>query len=341
MFGSYGDAPVDEIALAERVEPHVRALRGAVPDVAVLRAVTDEHGLDFATMLYYRAVHESPEHGEFVRRLDARPAAPVPRPVDTTLLVVPAMFHRERPDLGGDGRLVTAVARACGYRVEVVPTESRGSLSTNAAIIRRAIREHPAPSLWLFSLSKGGGEVRVALQEDRSREALGRVRGWINASGIVRGSHFIDQMLASPGRRLRARAFCLALGTSYAGMRELQTTHEYWSRPFEMAPGAFVINLVGVPLGCHVQRGLVGRYRRLGALGPNDGFVLLPQTVIAPGPIYPIWGSDHLFRSPLVSPLLYRLFGFLQDGVAGEAGCPTPDLALAAGSAPARRGLAS
>lgn len=41
--------------------------------------------------------------------------------------------------------------------------------------------------------------------------------------------------------------------------------------------------------------------------------MLLPDTLIRPGPIYPLWGSDHLFRSPQVSPLLYRLFNLLLD----------------------------
>jgi len=112
---------------------------------------------------------------------------------------------------------------------------------------------------------------------------------------------------------MRARAFCLALGTSFSSVTELRTDHPFWQEPFVPAPHLTVINLVGIPLGCHVQKALVARYRRLGLLGPNDGFVLLPTAVIHPGPIYPIWGSDHLFRSPQVSPLLYRLFNLLQE----------------------------
>ena len=327
MF-TYGDAPVDEVALASRVEAHVRGLRGAVPDTPALRRVTVEQGLDSATMVFFQAVLASPVHGDFVRRVDARPAAPCSPSNPSTLLIVPAMFHRERPDLGGDGRLVATIARACGFEVEVVPTASRGSVAANARIIRRALQERRGGPVWLFSLSKGGGEVRVALQEDETGEAVARLRGWINASGIVRGSHFIDHMLGSAPRRLRARAFCLALGMPYAGARELQTTHGFWQRAFQLPAHVSTINLVGVPLGCHVQKGLVGRYRRLGTLGPNDGFVLLPETVIQPGLIYPIWGSDHLFRSPLVSPLLYRLFGLLQDGRAESIDAHAKDLAL-------------
>ena len=319
--GGYGDAPVDEVELASRAEPHVVLLRGAVPDSGALARLTTERGLDVATMVFYRAVLASAVHGEFVRTVDGQHAKPSGRTQGPTLLVVPAMFHRERPDLGGDGHLVAAIAAACGWNARVVPTLSRGSISENARIVREAIDRAGGSPLWLFSLSKGGGEVRRALQESGGNGNLAHVRGWINVSGIVRGSHFIDHMLGSPARRLRARAFCLALGTSYAGAKELQTTHPYWSGAFQVPPQMSVINLVGVPLGCHVQKGLVGRYRRLGTLGPNDGFVLLPETLILPGLIYPIWGSDHLFRSPQVSPLLYRLFNLIQEGT--WLPCPT------------------
>jgi hypothetical protein len=318
MLRGYGDAPVDEVGLAWRAESSVKSLQGRLPDVAELGRITAEHGLDFATMVFYRAVLGSPDYGDFVRLVDSYSMEPRPRAPGPTLLIVPAMFYRERPDLGGDGRLVAAIARACGFRVEVVPTLSRGSTAQNADVIQAALDTARGTPLWIFSLSKGGGEVRLALQRAPGPSTT-PLRGWINASGIVRGSHFIDQMLGSPVRRLRARAFCLALGTSYAGARELQTTHPYWQAPFAAPERMTVINLVGVPLGCHVQKGLVGRYRRLGMLGPNDGFVLLPETLILPGLVYPIWGSDHLFRSPQVSPLLYRLFNLLLDQEVGGA----------------------
>jgi hypothetical protein len=311
---TYGDAPVDEIDLARRADPYVARFAGRVPTTAELSALARDADLDLATMAFYRAVLASPDHGAFVRRVDATPAAPPARPGRLRLLIVPAMFYRERPDLGGDGSLVQTVARACGLDVAVAPTRSKGSISENAAILRDTLGAGPDVPTWILSLSKGSGEVRLAMQQAPDSDAWRHVRGWINVSGIVRGSHVIDFMAATPSGRLRARAICLALGTSYTGVQELLTTHPFWQAPFVPRLGVAVVNLVGVPLGCHVQRALVPRYRRLGALGPNDGFMLLPDTLTPGGAIYPIWGSDHLFRSPLVSPLLYRLFRLLQEG---------------------------
>jgi hypothetical protein len=325
---TYGDAPVDEVELSSRSQPVVERLQGSVPTTDDLAQIAREQGLDLATMVFYQAVLASPTHAAFTRLVDGQSVAPRPR-TGPTLLIVPAMFYKERPDLGGDGSLVASIARTCGFRVAVVGTNSRGWISENAAIVWNAIQAQGNGPVWLMSLSKGGGEVRLALQQHSGADAWRSVRGWINVCGIVRGSHFVDDILATAPRRLRARAFCLALGTSFGGAHELRTTHPYWQVPFDPCRRMTVINLVGVPLGCHVQKGLVGRYRRLGALGPNDGFMLLPNTLIRPGPIYPLWGVDHLFRSPQVSPLLYRLFNLLLDREESSSIAPAlePELA--------------
>ena len=66
------------------------------------------------------------------------------------------------------------------------------------------------------------------------------------------------------------------------------------------------------------------RYLRLGRLGPNDGFVLLAELLVLPGLVHPVWGADHLFRTPQVSPLLYRLLTLLREGCAGSS--PSADV---------------
>jgi len=312
MLNGFGGAPIDEVDLARQVAPAVERLSGEIPDVRRLREAMLSQGIDFATMLFHQAIHASPLHGEFARLIDGLPVSAMAGPAAGKLIIVPAMFYRERPALGGEGRLVAEVASACGFETEILPIGSRGSVTENQALVWEALVREARSDLWLFSLSKGGAEVRLALQTHAGHPVLRKIRGWINVSGLVRGTHYIDSMLSSATGRLRVRALCLALGMSYEGVKELQTTHGYWREALELPAGMTVINLVGVPLLCHIQEGLVARYRRLSRFGPNDGFVLLPESIIFPGLIYPIWGSDHLFRSPQVSPLLYRVFRYVR-----------------------------
>ncbi len=53
MLRSYGEAPVGEVSVAWRAEPCVSRLRGAVPDTTVLQHITENDGVDFATMVFY------------------------------------------------------------------------------------------------------------------------------------------------------------------------------------------------------------------------------------------------------------------------------------------------
>jgi hypothetical protein len=86
-----------------------------------------------------------------------------------------------------------------------------------------------------------------------------------------------------------------------------------------LPPGLRVVNLIGVPLHSHVQqRSLFKRYGWMQEMGPNDGISLLSDLVVEPGLIYPLWGADHYFRTPQVSPLLYRLFRLIRREWARE-----------------------
>src|SRR5262245_19640825 len=97
MLNRFGGAPVDEVDLARRVAPDVERLRGTLPDAGRLCEVMASEGIDFATMLFYQAIHSAPLHGDFVRLIDGLPAAAAAGPAAGKLLVVPAMFYRERP----------------------------------------------------------------------------------------------------------------------------------------------------------------------------------------------------------------------------------------------------
>ena len=294
---------------------------GAAGHRALLAEISRAHGLDLAAMVFYRAVLDSPIHGVLARRLDAvtlpSELPPAARSAPK-LLVVPAFFHRERPDLGGDGRLIVEIARACGLDAAVVPVGSRATAAANAAVVWEAIEREPSPAVWLLSLSKGGPEVRLALEDQRRAPGARHVRGWVNVSGIVRGSHVVDH--GSPLRRGgcgRARSPARSASRS---RRPGAVDHQpRWRRPLAAAgahrrqPGR---RAARQPRPARARAALsparrARPERRLGAAARPGGPARL---------VYPVWGADHLFRSPQVSPLLYRLFGApAAEGCAGSS----------------------
>jgi hypothetical protein len=315
---------LDEVQLLARAAEEVGGYGGCVPDQAMLQSLVKERGIELATAILYQSIVASTAHGPFMRAVDTESATPLTVPSRVRLLVVPALYYQELPQYGGDGQAIAAIAQACGLRVTIAPLLSKGSLSDNAAIVWETLCRIEAEDILLLSLSVGGGEVRIMLADHVGSPQLERLVGWINICGLVRGVPLATQLLRNPLRRLHAQAICKMIGLDFGLVRELDPAHDFWQRMIVLpstwrAATLPVVNLIGVPLHSHVQqRSLFKRYGWMQAWGPNDGMSLLRDLIVEPGLIYPLWGADHYFRTPQVSPLLYRLFRYVRREWARE-----------------------
>ncbi len=319
MLKSYVAPMLDEVALLARARQTVADRGGSVPDGATLRQLTQTEGVEFATACYFQAILAAPEHGAFVAAVDAQPPVPIAARSRLHLLLVPALYYKELPEYGGDGRAVAEIARACGLEVTVVPLLSKGTLRANAEILWQTLCAAQGDALVLFSLSVGGGTVRLMLDEHADDPQLARLAGWVNVCGLVRGIPLAERLLRNPLRRLHVATLCKVIGLDFGLVRELDPAHPAWRAELALPETLCVVNLIGTPLHSHVQqRSLFKRYTWMQELGPNDGMALLPDLIVAPGLVYPLWGADHYFRTPQVSPLLYRLFRFLRSAWAHE-----------------------
>lgn len=327
MLKAYVAPMQDEVGLLSRAADESGRFGGEVPSREMLQLLTKSEGIDLATAIYYQAILASPIHGPFVHAVDAESAAPLPLTSFAQsryrLLIVPALYYQELPQYGGDGQAIAQIAQACGFEVTVAPLLSKGSLSDNATIlwdtICRLVDEGEGKELLLLSLSVGGSEVRVMFAEHLHDLQMEKVVGWINVCGLVRGLPLAAQLLGNPLRRLHTKTICKVIGLDFALVRELDPAHAFWQGQITLPESLRVANLVGVPLHSHVQqRSLFKRYGWMQSLGPNDGMSLLSDLVVEPGVIYPLWGADHYFRTPQVSPLFYRLFRYIRREWARE-----------------------
>lgn len=308
----YISAPVDDVLLAERTRAHVSALEGRLPSNAQLKELAAEHGLDFSTMVLYQAVQASPLHGAFIAALDSEPVSTSHAPVAAKVLVIPALFHAHYPETGADAAFAADIARQCGFDVATIPTRSLGTSTDNAAIIRDTLERETATDIWIFAVSKGSADFRTFLQQYPDSPAIARVRGWINVCGVSGGAQIADYDTATRWRAFKYWAICRLLGTRYQLMREMRTDHRYWQQPLVLPSHMKLFSFAAIPLGSHIQKSLIGRYRALSGLGPNDGMMLCRDAILDHGPAYPVWGADHFFRSPQVISLLYRFFAYLR-----------------------------
>lgn len=295
---------------ASRVYPELDY--GAL-DRETLGDLARRHGCDLATCLLYDRVKRDPALAPFIDDIDAkrRETGPLPQ-MRGRLLIAPAAFFRELPSFGGRGDVVAEVAARFGLHASLLPAKSTGSVTENARLIRDALVAESHEPTVVVSLSKGGTDVRLALESCGSE--LPKVRAWVQIGGIVRGSPIVDSILESRVRRTVLRAYLAFLRADLSVCRELT-----WRRN-DLLDGALaipssieVINVVGFPLARHLRGNTRRRYFEMRHLGPNDGSTLLVDSIVEPGHVYPLWSADHYFRVPDVPELLGALFRYLAE----------------------------
>ena len=294
---------VDEVALRERVRPHVSGLDGALPAREELRRVTAAEGIDFATAWLHEAILAS-AHGEAARRIERQPLVSAVRS-RARVVVVPTLFWREHPEIGGDGRLVTEIARRLGLAAEVADTLSLAGVEENAGRLLDTLAR-ASGDVWVVTLSKGALELKRAFALGRGGPAIARVRAWVNISGVLGGSPLVDRADRTLPQRLFFRAYLGLRGGCGAALFDMGRESAAARATLDVPSGVEVLSVVPLPLPCHLPRAMIRPHRRLAAEGPNDGFVAFWDAV-APGTILPVWGCDHYLRTPALSAIVYRV----------------------------------
>lgn len=288
----------------------------------ILADVARRHGVDAATLAFYDCIRSAPRNHALVAALDARTDLPGPSAARARaqVLIAPALFYRERPDIGGDGAVVQAAARAAGFCVRLLPVASGGTASVNAATIRDLLPAYCDRPTVLVSLSKGTADVRLAFE--RMPSLPRNLAAWVNVSGLAHGTPAIDRLTSRWWSRLAIRALLARHRAPFELTREFATGGgSALNVPARAPHGLLTVNLIACPLSRHftTRFGRI-RHRQMAHLGPNDGLTLLRDAIVEPGLVYPVLGADHYFRSAEVPRVIVRLLAFLES-----QGCFSPE----------------
>jgi hypothetical protein len=277
-------------------------------------------GIDAATARLYQSVLDSPVHGPFIRRIAEILKRPVPsgwRP-DATLAIVPGAFYRENPRSGADGHLVREQAERLGCQTALVPLESAGTVWQNARILCDWLLERSDRPVILVSLSKGGADLKMALEEPGADRAFENVVAWVSLCGILNGTPNADWLLSWNPAAVLTRLYYRATGQNLGFLDDLRYGP---GRPldFELRLPAHVqlISIVGFPLREHLTHGIARRcHHRMAPLGPNDAGLVLADVCALPGLIYPVWGADHYLKPKTdVRELVAAVLQYLDETV--------------------------
>jgi hypothetical protein len=274
------------------------SLASLTPDV--LSAITSREGIDVATAVLYDRVFKCPPNCDGIAKLTQlreQNSKPGP-PLDATFAIAPGAFHREFPHTGADGRLLRDVAEKLGYRTALIPVSSTATLTEAAQSIHAWLNQQMNEKIVLASVSKGGADVKVALQLPGASDRFSNVVAWINVGGMLDGSPMVNWLLHRKLRTAFFRALFWWRGYNFRVISDLRYgSQTLLADALNLPPHIRLINVIGFPLTNHMSNHLSRKFRkRIAHLGPNDGGVMLADACRWPGLLYPVWGADHYMR---------------------------------------------
>ena len=276
------------------------------PAQAALRELAEDVSLDFAALsfaraisadgpsrtvqaAFNRAVTEGPLHSEQALR--------APGSFPYTVVFAPSWMYRSHPETGADFALQRQLLDRLGISNVLIATRESASVDENAAAIAEVVRAHSGHGggLVLVSASKSGAEVALALSRVLPPHESTPVVAWVNIVGALAGSPLADSALRPPLSWLARSVFWLR-GWDFAGLTSMATAPSRARlRGGRIPESIAVVNVVAVPLSRTVGVKVWSGYRLLRRHGPNDGVVLLGDTVWPGGINLVSIGPDHLF----------------------------------------------
>lgn len=289
------------------------------PDLTgdVLRQVSRDDGIDFATAVLFDRLLRSQEHGSFIRQMNQllQQQSEARFATDVLAAIVPGAFYLEHPETGADGQAVRDAAHEVACRTDLIPIASLGTPLGNGRTVSDWLRQRREEKVILVSLSKGGADVKMALAEPRAEEAFENVIAWLNVSGIVNGSPVVTWGLARPLQRFLVRSLFWIRGRDFRFVEDLRQTKGPLDFELRTSQHMKTIHIVGFPLRRHLSSGRARRWhRRLSPLGPNDSVTMLYDVCRLPGLVLPVWGADHYLQSGWnVQQLVTALLQYLGD----------------------------
>lgn len=271
-----------------------------------LRELSREVSLDFAALSFARAMSADgmsraveASFDRFLREgvADAEQSLRRSGAFPYTVLFAPSWMYRSHPQTGADFAYQRRLLDRLGIANRLIASRQDASVEDNATAIAAEVRaaKHNSESLIVVSASKSGAEAALALSRVLASEETAPVVAWINIVGALGGSPLADTALRPPISWV-ARSFFWLRGWDWAGMVSMATeASRERLRSARMPKSIAVVNVVAVPLSGTVGSTVWGGYRVLRRHGPNDGAVLLADTVWPGGVNIVSIGPDHLF----------------------------------------------
>jgi len=279
-----------------------------LPDQAELYELGQKVSIDFAALAFARALGADERSRAVQAAFDealadgatvSEDALRRPGAFPYTVLFAPAWLYRAYPEDGASFERQRQLLDRLGIANRVIASGETGSVEDNAAIIASAVRQasRDGSSLILVSTSKSGAEVGLALSRLLAPEETTHVVAWLNAGGALRGTPLADSAARPPSSWVTRSIFWIT-GWTWGGLTSMMTEPSRQRLHGARLPESIaVVNMVAVPVSGSVGRKLYWTYWGLREHGPNDGVVMLADSVWPGGANLVALGADHFFAA--------------------------------------------
>lgn len=300
----------DRISLSRQASELSQQYRDQLPTTAELKSIAEQYDLNTATLVLEQSLRRNDLHGSFIRQVEqsALTTSIIHKP--PRLLIVPGLYYKEHPALGGDAELICQIARQFGIDAKLVPTKSLGSIEENSDILHRYLKANGSNPFWLASISRGGAEIKWLLYKRTTASYHKNFQGWVSVNGIVRGTRVFDKVQESIVMRWVFRLMARLNRIDPLLVDELHHSRDQWANTL-LPENTQYINVISLPMNWDVTAPVQSRYRQLSRYGPNDGAVILGDYLSEPGVCFPVVGADHLMRQSNLCTIFYQLINHL------------------------------
>lgn len=299
--------------LDERIDRVYQNGKAGLPDRDELKRLSDEFSVDFAALYLADAIAHVPANRRFRTLFDqmyestgaALPQGRVQLPATAAqydVLFVPTYLYTRFMARGASLREPREALEKVGFKCYFVETRDDGPIESNSELVANAIqaRANDGRRLIIITASKSSSEVALALTKlgpDQTRH----VAGWINAMGALQGTPLVDDNVLPElewivGKVDPAGGISMSVAASRPRFASLRVPSQ-----------VFVLNLVAIPTSGSVTfRARRGYYPML-KYGPNDGMVLVADTIYPGGVTLAEVGSDHFLTNRKIDVLTIAL----------------------------------
>jgi hypothetical protein len=289
--------------LDKRIDQVYQSANGAVPDRDELKRLSDEFSVDFAALYLADRIGSVPANHRFRSDFDrayestreALREGHVQLPATAAnyeVLFVPTYLYTRFMARGASLREPREALEKIGFKCHFVETRDDGPIESNAEVVANAIRARAKDGrrLIIITASKSSSEVALALTKLGPAETR-HVAAWINAMGALQGTPLVDDNVLPElewivGKVDPAGGVSMSVAASRPRFASLRVPSQ-----------VFVLNLVAIPPSGSVTFRASRGYKPMLKYGPNDGMVLLADTLYPGGVTLAELGSDHFLSN--------------------------------------------